>query len=244
MPFNICILTYNEAINIKECLDCCPENADIYVIDSFSNDDTIQIIEKHHHKVRIIQNKWLGFGDQRNLLYQHQLRYEYTLHLDADERLSPELVMEFESITLENKNAVYKLFHKNLFEDKYLKYQRENRAGQVRFGKNGLMIFHNEGHGQSVNAKQIISINKLLPHHPMSKGVENWLIKHVGYAMKEADKDAKWVYSIPFWPEIVFLYDLFIGLGFLDGRKGFLYLQLKYGYYRNIRLLKKIIDVR
>lgn len=240
MPFNICILTYNEELTILDCLRSLPQEADVYIIDSYSTDSTLDLVEENFPSVHIFKHNWLGFGEQRNLVRNFELRYEYTLHLDADERLNDEIIQEMEEIIKSGAECVYKIFHKNYFFGGYLKHQRENKAGQIRFGKNDQMKFINSGHGQTVLDKPIRKINNRLEHYPMVRGLSHWLEKHIGYAQKEATFGNKKIYKIYFWPELVFFYDFLFGLGFLDGMRGFYYLRLKYLYYSFVRSFRSI----
>ena len=60
------IITFNEEKNIQEVLECFDFCDEIIVVDSFSNDKTVEIAAKHP-KVKIIQNKFENFTKQRNL---------------------------------------------------------------------------------------------------------------------------------------------------------------------------------
>lgn len=64
------IITYNEEKNIQEVLECFDFCDEIIVVDSFSQDKTIEIAKKNP-KVKIIQNKFVDFTKQRNLALEH-----------------------------------------------------------------------------------------------------------------------------------------------------------------------------
>jgi len=85
------VITYNESTQIRECLESIKQltNA-IIVVDSFSNDDTVRkALEMTPH---VVQHHFESFAQQRIWAQNHPLvQTEWVMHIDADERLSPEL---------------------------------------------------------------------------------------------------------------------------------------------------------
>lgn len=92
------ITTFNEESNILDSIislqQICNE---IIVIDSGSGDKTVSIAEKAGAK--IYYQPYLGDGIQKNVALQY-VQNEWVLSLDADERLTPELVKLIEKIDL------------------------------------------------------------------------------------------------------------------------------------------------
>ena len=92
MKLSFCLITLNEAANLRRCLQSCADLADeIVIVDSGSTDGTEGIAREFgarwHHQ------DWLGYVGQKNralALAQH----EWVFSLDADEELSPELRAE------------------------------------------------------------------------------------------------------------------------------------------------------
>ncbi|WP_116126102.1 glycosyltransferase family 2 protein [Lewinella sp. IMCC34183] len=85
----IVILTFNEEANIKNCLDSLRGvKAPIFVVDSYSTDRTLEILDAHD--VPYVQHPFKNYAAQRNWA-QSNLPYEgeWVLHLDAGERLTP-----------------------------------------------------------------------------------------------------------------------------------------------------------
>ena len=92
------IITKNEERNIARCLDSLDMVVDeILVIDSFSEDRTVEIAREYGAKV--IESKWLGYGETKNL-GNRLAQNDYILSIDADEALSPQskLLREMDSI--------------------------------------------------------------------------------------------------------------------------------------------------
>ena len=85
------IPTLNEEIYIEDAIKSVSFADEIIVIDSYSNDKTIEIAEKFH--VKIIKRKFDDFSSQKNFAIQ-QASYSWIYILDADERVTPELQKE------------------------------------------------------------------------------------------------------------------------------------------------------
>lgn len=99
LDLSVIILTYNEEIHIRRCLEnVTPIAKDIFIIDSFSTDTTLDIA-KEFDNVYILQNRWENnYAKQFNWGLQSALiRTKWVLRLDADEYLLPELVEELQS---------------------------------------------------------------------------------------------------------------------------------------------------
>lgn len=89
------ILTYNEEIHIKRCIENAKKFSEqIYVIDSFSTDNTVAIAKGLGAEV--LQNKWENnYAKQLNWgLENANFQTDWILRLDADEYLTDELINE------------------------------------------------------------------------------------------------------------------------------------------------------
>lgn len=87
---SVTIITLNEEKNIKRCLDSVLPIADeIVVVDSLSTDKT-EAICKGYDNLRFVQQKWLGYSEQKN--YANDMAtYDWVFSIDADEVLSESL---------------------------------------------------------------------------------------------------------------------------------------------------------
>ena len=94
------ILTGNEEIHIKRCLErICPIVKEVFIIDCFSTDRTLEIVSEFQKdaKITVLQNKWVNYATQFNwALDNAPIQTAWTLRLDADEYLCDELVQELE----------------------------------------------------------------------------------------------------------------------------------------------------
>jgi len=85
---SVCVVTYNEERNIERCLRSVSWADEIVVVDSFSQDRTVEIALKYTD--RVYRHPWGGYGAQKNLALGY-VGYDWVLALDADEEVSEEL---------------------------------------------------------------------------------------------------------------------------------------------------------
>lgn len=98
LDLSVIILTYNEELHLRRCLENVQSIAqDVFVIDSFSTDRTLQIASEFPN-VQVLQNKWENnYAKQFNWGLEHApIRTKWVLRLDADEYLMPDLVKELQ----------------------------------------------------------------------------------------------------------------------------------------------------
>ncbi len=85
------LITLNEEGNLRRALSslgCCD---DIVVVDSGSQDGTVEIAREYG--ARVIERRFSGYADQKNFA-AGAARHDWILSLDADESLSDELAAE------------------------------------------------------------------------------------------------------------------------------------------------------
>lgn len=108
------VITKNEEKNIEKCLISLKKVADeIIVVDSFSEDKTVEMAEKLG--AITILNKFEGYKEQRNFAHT-KAENDWILTLDADEELSEKAIKEVIEIKEKNSDefTVYS-FPRNLF---------------------------------------------------------------------------------------------------------------------------------
>lgn len=189
LDISIIILTYNEEIHLRRCLENIKELAkDIFIIDSFSTDRTLGIAREYN--TVILQNRWENnHAKQLNWALEHaSIRTEWVLRLDADEYLLPELVTELSEkvpfLPEEVSGIVFKRRH--YFLGKWMKHgiYPVYLLRMFRYGKaiceQRLMDEHMQlQEGKTVNFK-----GDFVDHNLNDL---SWFCnKHVNYAIREA----------------------------------------------------------
>ena len=89
----VLILTRNEEKNIRDCLKSVSFADEVLVVDSGSQDATCRIASSMGASVYEHDMDDTGFAGQRNYALQ-KTTADWVLYLDADERITPELVGE------------------------------------------------------------------------------------------------------------------------------------------------------
>ena len=184
------ILTYNEEIHIRRCLEnVCAFSKRVVVVDSPSTDKTVDICEEFPN-VDVIVHKYPGNqAEQFNWALDNlNIETEWILRLDADEYLMPELVEELQEKLPNMREGVSalslslaraycgKILHHGIVNGIWI--TRIFRRGKARYEKR-LMDEHLSVEGEIVRMKhQFVDDNR------MSIGM--FTEKHNGYASREA----------------------------------------------------------
>jgi glycosyltransferase involved in cell wall biosynthesis len=94
LPISVIVPVRNEAHNLPRCLESLAGVGEVYVIDSQSTDDTVEIARSHGAKV--VQFHYAGGWPKKRqwALDTLPLAYDWILLLDADEVLTPDLIEE------------------------------------------------------------------------------------------------------------------------------------------------------
>lgn len=259
---SVLILTYNEQDNLPRCLDSVAWSDDVLVLDSFSNDRTVEIAKTRG--VRVEQRTFDNFAGQRNFgLDQGKLKHDWVLHLDADEVVTPALRDELLQIAAANPAYdAYRLPSKMIFRERWLRYSGMYPTYQVRFGRREQLRFKMVGHGQreTLPPEKVGTAQEPLLHYSFSKGLDDWWARHERYAAAEAVENlallkngtgaVRRIFAVhaterrralkelsvrmPFRPAARFFYMYFLRLGFLDGAVGWEYCRMLSGYEKMI----------
>ncbi len=88
MKISATIITFNEERNLPRAIESLRCADEILVMDSGSNDRTVEIAEKLG--ARVVERAWPGYANQKNLAAE-QATHDWVLSIDADESLSEAL---------------------------------------------------------------------------------------------------------------------------------------------------------
>lgn len=189
LDISIIILTYNEEIHLRRCLENIKQLAkDIFIIDSFSTDRTLEIAREYN--AVILQNRWENnHAKQLNWALEHApIRTEWVLRLDADEYLLPELVTELSEkvpfLPEEVSGIVFKRRH--YFLGKWMKHgiYPVYLLRMFRYGKAICEQRLMDEHMQLLEGKTVNFEGDFVDHNLNDL---SWFCnKHVNYAVREA----------------------------------------------------------
>ena len=91
--------TFNEERNIRDCLSCLTWVDQLIVVDSFSTDKTVEIAREFTQHV--YQHEYVNSATQKNWAMTNlPIEGDWTLIVDADERVVPELAEEIQQVLM------------------------------------------------------------------------------------------------------------------------------------------------
>ena len=86
------VTSFNEEINIQECLESLSFADEVLLVDSYSTDRTLDLARRVAN-VRILQREYFGSAAQKNWAMDQTI-HPWVLIVDADERVTPGLARE------------------------------------------------------------------------------------------------------------------------------------------------------
>jgi glycosyltransferase involved in cell wall biosynthesis len=267
--FSIYILTYNEEIDIADCIESALLSDDIIVVDSLSCDRTLEIAS--NYPVRVVQHKFESHGKQRTwMLESIKTKYDWVYILEADERMTPELFTECIEAIKSQQAIAYYIAEKVIFMGQWIRYSTQYPRYQMRLFQKEKVWFEDYGHTEREVCHGIKGfLKEAYPHYTCSKGLNRWLDKHNRYSSDEAAETISQLEKgkvnwqnllfgssevqkrralkdlslrLPFRPLLRWFYMYFILRGFLDGKAGFAWCTLQ-AFYEYLILLK-VAEIR
>jgi glycosyltransferase involved in cell wall biosynthesis len=131
---SVCLATYNEEQNIKDCLESVKWADEIIMVDGSSTDKTVTIAKKYTDKITIRENP-LMFHINKQKAFD-QATGDWILYLDADERVSVKLKTEILK-AVKGKNDGYFIPRKNIIFGKWIKNEFWYPDYQLRLFRKG-----------------------------------------------------------------------------------------------------------
>ena len=242
---SVAIVTYNEERIIEKTLSAIHNWVDeIIVVDSFSTDKTINILDMF--SVKLFQESWKGYAKQKNLAISKCMG-DWVLVLDADEVVSSVLKDEILNVIKKPKDcAGFKVKRKFFVGKRWIRYGGYFPDYQLRLFKNniGASFCDREVHESIVLDGEIGYLKNPIEHYAYKdlKDYQKNLEKYAELASKEI-KDKS--FYVP-WLRAAWAFSFrYIGrLGFLEGQLGFdlakAYSRYVYKKYLLAKSLKRI----
>lgn len=242
---SVIIITKNEASNIHACLESVAWADEIIVVDSGSNDNTVEICRQFAAHVQVLVHDWPGFGAQKNRALGYATN-AWVFSIDADERVTPELRGAIEAVLRDDGDtcAAYRVSRLSSYCGRFMRYSGWYPDHIVRLFK------RDAAHFSDAAVHESIEVNG-------STGLLNGELLHYSYANLEQTLDKLNSYSTAaarmqqqqgkrgglataighgLWS---FIRTYVLRGGFLDGREGFMLaiLNAEHSYYRYLKLM-------
>jgi glycosyltransferase involved in cell wall biosynthesis len=136
---SVILLTLNEARNLPDALSSLQGlRAEVFVVDSGSTDRTLEIARAAG--CRVVGHPFENYALQRNWAFDHlPIGAPWTLCLDADERLTPELVDEIEETVSRQDRPFdgYLLRKRTVFMGRWIRHGGQYPAWHLRLFRSG-----------------------------------------------------------------------------------------------------------
>jgi glycosyltransferase involved in cell wall biosynthesis len=256
--FSTLILTLDEEKALPACLASLKGCTDVVVLDSGSTDGTLALAAASG--ARVYSRAFDTFAGQRNHAQRHiEFRNPWVFHLDADERMTPELAGACRAAAGRADLDGFRVAPRMMFEGRWIPHCTDYPAFQARFVRAPQFEFVQVGHGQREHpSMRMENLREGYLHDLSVYGRQAWLEKHRRYARAEAaalaaaSGDGSWrgilsadplarrralkriSFAVPFRPTLRFVYQYLLRRGFLDGAQGLRYCILLTRYERFI----------
>ena len=272
LDLTVVVLTHNEESNLSDCLESIePLDCPVHVVDSGSTDRTVEIAREAGAKV--LDHPFENYGVQRNWAQDNlPIDTEWVLHIDADERLTPELRDSIAGALAGPSEDVngYLLRRRAVFLGKWIKHGGIYPSYHARLFRKAMgrcedrlydQHFIVDGKVEQLSGDMIDVTNNLA----------DWWARHERWARLEAREvlqesespgrlegkrdgspieKRRWLrqrvyYRLPLFvrPTLYYIYRYFIRLGFLDGRRGFAF-HLRQGFLYRFKVDVYILKSR
>lgn len=244
LALSVIVIVKDAGKDIQRCLESVKWADEIIILDSGSQDNTLDICRQYTQNIFL--TNWPGFGMQKNRALD-KAQGLWVLSIDADEVLSVGLIDEIQQIISDpgDQHDAYAIKRISFFAGKKIRYGdwgrdkvvrlfrrlpcirftpaiiHEDLRGYLHLGDLKQVIFH--------NTMQTISHVVLKLEHYSSVGAQMAYQQHKKSTLLKAILHAKWC----------FIRGYLLRLGFLDGREGFvLAISNALGvFYRYVKLI-------
>lgn len=267
-PISVLIPTFNEQANIEQCLSSVLGWAtEVFVVDSFSTDRTVEIATKMGAKV--VQHQFEGYAEQKNWAMDTlPFGNDWLLILDADEYVTAKSRDEMSAIARANGAGFdgFLINRRFVFYGKWIKHCGWYPSWHLRFFKHRMGRYENRPVDEHVILNgQIGKLQNDLIHRDC-RDMDWWIAKHNRYAtlnaiayrqVEDGELAAERVRPrlfgthverrrflkervwrhLPGRGMLFFVYLYIFRLGFLDGKKGLMFCAM-HGVFEQMKVAK------
>lgn len=198
VPVSVLIPAKNEEENLPACLESVARADEVFVVDSQSEDHSVEICEKFGAKVEQFHFNGRWPKKKNWSLDSLPFRNDWVLIVDCDERITPELWDEIESAIQDPAHSGYYLNRRVFFLGKWIRYGGKYPDWNLR------LFRHRQGRYENLNTEEIRNTgdNEVHEHVVIESGkvgylkedmlhidfrdMYHWLARHNRYSNWEA----------------------------------------------------------
>ncbi|OHC62806.1 MAG: benzoate transporter [Rhodocyclales bacterium RIFCSPLOWO2_02_FULL_63_24] len=249
-PVSAVLITKNAAAQLDACLASLAFCDEILVVDSGSEDATLEIAGRHG--ARVVQSHWRGFGAQKQFAVE-RARHDWVLCIDADERVSERLQESIRAVTCPGSACrefrftgrqggipgthsasapivvAYRFARRNRFMGRYLRHGEGYPDWSLRFfDRRGARWSDDAVHEKVLATGAVGSLQGDLLHES-AESLETYLAKQNRYSTLAAEEALAHgrqatVLHLLLSPALRFIKFYFLRLGLLDGLPGLVHI--------------------
>jgi glycosyltransferase involved in cell wall biosynthesis len=237
------ITSFNEEHNIGDCIESLAWCDEIIVVDSFSTDRTPEIAQRYD-KVRFFQRNYFGAGAQKNWAMRH-VRYDWIFLLDSDERCTPELRREVETLLADGPEHDAYMMNRDVYLlGKRIRYSGWQHDRVARFFRTGTAYYENRRvHSVLHTTGETPILDHPIEHYMVDRSFDEYAFRLAKYGYWNAaqcwqDGDRTSAIEVMVRPAWRFFRTYILQLGILDGSTGIVFCLLQsYSTYMKFAIL-------
>lgn len=247
IPVSVVIIAKNEEKNIGDALESVKDFEDIVVVDSFSEDRTVEICRKYTD--RVFQHEWQGYARQKQIAVDYA-KNKWVFILDADERITPELKKEILQLFTDHGSRIthngFFVPRKNFFLGKWIRHSGWWPDYTLRLFKKDLSFVEQREVHEKVIVKGPVDYLKNPMEHYTYRTISDYIKKMENYSTLSAQEmltknpypSSTFLYlKMIISPAFTFIKMFFLKQGFRDGVHG-LMLAVLYSIYTFLKYAK------
>ncbi len=226
----VIITTFNEEVNVADCVRSVLWADEILLVDSYSTDRTLEIAGGF--PVTVLQREYFGSAAQKNWALD-RAHNEWVLIIDADERVPEKLAREILTV-LASKPAVegFYIRRENVFIDRVIRHSGWSTDKVVRLFRRDRGRYPNRRVHADLEIAGPVPVLRHAFLHYTFRTFEQYFPKFLNYAewgAAQAFRDGRraGVAEIVLRPWWRFVRTYFLQLGLLDGMYGFVLCMLQ-----------------
>jgi glycosyltransferase involved in cell wall biosynthesis len=229
-PLSVIITTFNEEINVAECIESVLWADEILLVDSFSTDATVEIARGY--PIQVLEREYFGSAAQKNWAIDRVL-HDWVLIVDADERVPERLAREILTVLATRPTAHgFYIRRENVFIDEVIRHSGWSTDKVVRLFRKEKGRYPNRRVHADLEIEGPVPVLRNAFLHYTFRTFEQYFPKFLNYAewgAAQAFRDGReaGVVELVFRPWWRFVRTYFLQAGFLDGMHGFVLCSLQ-----------------
>ncbi len=220
---SILVPTHNEAANIEGVLDSTGWADEVLVVDSFSDDGTVETARRRAD--RVLEHEYINSAAQKNWALP-QTRYPWAMVVDADERVTPELAREVRQVLASGQpHQGYVIRRVNHFHGQRIRHCGWNRDRVLRLFNRECSRYQDlEVHAEVDVEGSVSTLRHPLLHFTFRSVDQYWpkLRRYTDWGASQAYTDGQrtTLHHLVARPVGRFIKMYLLRLGMLDGTRG------------------------